>query len=83
MVPQQMHPQQMVPVMHPGMQYPAPAYQLNYMMPGYLTVPEVRQPGESIWNVLAREVARGLFKSAGHTVSHFMDTHPFMEPPKG
>jgi hypothetical protein len=54
-------------------QYPAPAYQLNYMMPGYLSAPEVRHEGEGLLPVLGREVIRSVFKALGHSVSHFFD----------
>lgn len=53
--------------------FPAPSYQLNYMMPGYLTQPEQRVQGESVWAVLGRSIVRALGKSFGHTVSHFFD----------
>jgi hypothetical protein len=70
---QQMQYQQVV-------HHPAPMYQLNYMMPGYLSVPEERLPGESLWGVLLREVFRSMFKALGHSVSHFFDARPLREP---
>lgn len=61
--------------------HPAPTYQLNYMMPGYLTTPEIRQPGESMWSVLFREIARSVLKSMGHSVAHFFDSRPMGPTP--
>ena len=61
-------------------QHPAPTYQLNYQMPGYLSVPEVREAGEGLLAVLFREVLRSMFKATGHSVSHFFDTRPFRQP---
>ena len=60
-------------------QHPAPMYQLNYMMPGYLSVPELRMPGESVWSVLLREIFRSMFKAFGHAVSHFFDVRHLKE----
>jgi len=60
-------------------QYPATNYQLNYQMPGYLSVPEERQPGEGIMPVLGREVFRSMFKAVGHSVSHFFDVRPMRD----
>ena len=74
-VPQQWQPQQ-VPQQWQPMQHAAPGYQLNYMMPGYLSTPEERQPGESMWAVLFREIFRSVFKAAGHSGAHFFDTRP-------
>lgn len=69
------------PVQHPAYGYPAPSYQLNYMMPGYLTVPEMRVPGQSLFGLLGREALRSMGKSLGHTISNFFDVHPFRLPP--
>ena len=81
MVPQQ-HQQQM-PVMH-GTWYPAPTYQFNHGIPNYLSMPEPRAPGESVWFSLMREILRGLIKSFGHTVAYFVDTTPVKRlPPPG
>lgn len=55
------------------MVHPASTYQLNYQMPAYLSVPEERQPGESIWSVLGREILRSMFKATGHAVAHHFD----------
>lgn len=63
------------------LQYPAPAYQLQYLMPGYLTVPEQRTVGGSIWRLLGREVIRAIAKAMGHTVANFFDTNPLRLPP--
>jgi hypothetical protein len=71
------HPQQPV---HPG-QYPASTYQLNYHVPGYLSVPEVRTYQGSFWGTLFREVARALGKAAGHTAAAYFDSQPFRIPP--
>jgi len=66
---------------HPSMGYPAPMYQLQYLVPGYLSVPEARRPGQSVWAMLGREVIRALGKAVGHTIANFFDTHPFRLPP--
>lgn len=85
MVPQapqtlmQQHMQQVPMAM--GHWHPAPTYQFNHGIPHYLTTPEPHHPGESIWIVLLRELVRGLFKSAGHTVSYFFDTNPVKRLP--
>lgn len=64
----------------PGAQHhPAPMYQLNYQMPGYLSVPEERQPGERLRAVLLREVLRSVFKALGHALAHFFDTRQLKE----
>lgn len=72
--------QQMMMVPQQGTYYPAPTYQLSYGIPQYLSVPEPRMPGESVWNVLFREILRGLLKSTGHTASSFFDRTPLMLP---
>lgn len=72
-------PQQQQQVIYGAAQHPAPMYQLNYMMPGYLSVPEERQPGEGLWGVLLREVFRSIFKALGHSVSHFFDSRPIRD----
>jgi hypothetical protein len=56
-----------------GVHHPAPMYQLNYMMPPYLSVPEIQMAGETIWSVLLREILRSMFKALGHAVAHFFD----------
>lgn len=63
--PQQFY-QQMMPV--------------NYQMPAYLSVPEVREVGESFWAVLARTVLRSIGKSLGHSVANMFDTVPLGPP---
>lgn len=82
---QQMQPIQPQPMMGPvqmaGPWYPAATYQFNHGIPGYLSVPEPRLPGESVWTVLLREILRGIIKSAGHTVSYFVDQTPMRNPP--
>jgi hypothetical protein len=65
----------------PGALYPAQQFQLNYMMPGYLTAPEQRAPGESVWSVVLREVLRAIFKSVGHTIAHHFDANTLKGPP--
>jgi len=49
---------------------------VEYRMPGYLSVPEPRTKTASVWTVLSREIARSMFKSAGHTLANFWDTTP-------
>lgn len=58
---------------------PATMWQLNYAMPSYLSTPEIRHPGESIWSVLLREVLRAIGKAVGHSVSHFFDARVLKE----
>lgn len=76
------YPQPPQPYSYP---YPPPPqntggqYHLNYMMPAYLSVPEVRRPGQSIWAILGRESVRAIGKSFGHTIAHFFDVNPFRE----
>lgn len=77
--PGQQQAQQGAPFIQ-GPWYPAPTYQLSYGIPAYLTMPEPRAPGESVWSVLLRELLRGVLKSSGHTMSHFFDTTPFRQP---
>jgi hypothetical protein len=79
-------PQMMVPMQMQGAYYPAATYQFNHGIPGYLSVPEPRLPGESVWAVLLREILRGIIKSAGHSVSYFVDQHSLKNlppPPSG
>lgn len=71
--------QQQVPLAIQGPWYPAPTYQLSYGIPAYLSTPEPKAPGESVWAVLIRELLRGVLKASGHTVSHFFDTTPFRQ----
>jgi hypothetical protein len=70
---------QAAPMVH-GQYHPAPTYQLAYGIPQYLSHPEPMAPGESVWNVLFREVLRGMFKSTGHTVASFFDRTPLRVP---
>jgi hypothetical protein len=56
--------------------HPASTYQLNYVVPGYLSVPEPRADGESVWRVLGRLVLRAILKALGQELAHFADTHP-------
>jgi hypothetical protein len=56
--------------------HPASTYQLNYVVPGYLSVPEPRADGESIWRLLGRLVLRAVLKALGQELAHFADTHP-------
>ncbi len=58
---------------------PATVWQLNYAMPSYLTSPEIRHPGESIWHVLCRELLRAVGKAVGHSLAHFFDARVFKE----
>lgn len=72
--------QQQHPTMYQGhAQYPAPMYQLNYQMPGYLTVSEERLPGESLWVVVALEIVRSLIKAFGHSLAHAVDVRRIRE----
>lgn len=73
---QQQQPVQVLP--SAGVQ-PATMWQLNYAMPSYLTTPEIRHPGESIWLVLLREVLRATGKAIGHAVAHFFDARALKE----
>jgi len=66
----------------PPQQHYGGQYQLNYMMPAYLSVPEARHPGQSIWAILGRESIRAIGKSFGHTIAHFFDMNPFRLPPE-
>lgn len=50
---------------------------MNMAVPKYLSVPEPRRKDTSIWTLLARELIRSIFKSAGHTVANFWDHTPF------
>lgn len=61
--------------------YPAQRFELNYTMPGYLTVPEERGEGEGLIAVLLREVIRAIFKAIGHTVAHSFDMRPMTHGP--
>ena len=75
----QPHPQAMQPYypQQPGPQFPAAQYQLNYQVPGYLTVPEDRADGEGLMSVLFREMCRGTGKAAGQVLAHFFDVRTF------
>ena len=50
---------------------------VNFHMPAYLSVPEIQMDGEGIFPVLGREVARGLLKAFGHSISSFFDNRPW------
>lgn len=81
MVPQQQFNQQMqVPVMPYGYQQMMP---VNYQMPGYLTVPEMKAPEQSFWGFALRTVFRSMGKSAGHSIAHLFDTVPLGPPLPG
>lgn len=54
---------------------------VNYQMPGYLSVPEVRHPAESFWTFLGRTIFRAMGKSFGHSIAHLFDTVPLGTPP--
>ncbi len=83
--PPQQQAQYAQPQYHPQMMqgpwHPAPTYQFNHGIPNYLTTPEPIAPGESIWSALFRELFRGIVKSAGHTMSYFVDTNPMRRLP--
>jgi hypothetical protein len=57
-----------------GAVYPATHYQINHMVPEFLTAPEERAPGEGLWPVLGREILRAVFKSLGLAIARFFDT---------
>lgn len=78
-VPTQQQQQVHVPVMPNAQVHAAPYWQLNYTMPAYLSTPEIRHPGESMWAVLLREILRGMAKALGHSVAHFFDSRPMKE----
>jgi hypothetical protein len=67
---------------------PVPGFQqmmpVNFHIPQYLTVREDRRPGESIFQMLGREIFRSMGKSVGHTLGNFFDTTPLFgrEPPE-
>lgn len=68
-------------------QGPAPVANMmpvNFHIPQYLTVREERQPGESVFRMLGRELFRSMGKSIGHTLGNFFDTTPLIwkDPPK-
>lgn len=67
------------PVPQYAVQNPGRLYHLNYEMPGYLSVPEERMPGESLQQVLLREVIRSVLKAMGHAISHFFDARRIKE----
>lgn len=54
---------------------------VNYQMPAYLTVPEERFAGDSLFVVLFRTIFRSVLKAGGHSFSHFWDTMPMGRPP--
>lgn len=64
-----------------GIQQAPTGYQammpVNFHMPAYLSVPEIQSADEGILPVLGREVARGLLKAFGHSLSTFFDNRPW------
>lgn len=54
---------------------------MDMYVPKYLSTPEPRAPGQSVWAVLGREVMRGVMKAAGHTVASYWDRTPIGEKP--
>lgn len=82
---QQPPAQQMVPQQYAQQPYPYPVVvtqpvqmmPTNYGMPAYLTTPEERQPDESIWGPLGREVFRSMGKAFGHSLARFFDVTAF------
>lgn len=58
--------QQMVPV--------------NYQMPQYLSVPEVRYEGQGFVGLMGRVALRSVMKSLGHSMAHLFDTTPLGGP---
>lgn len=77
---QQQVPQQMM-MQQPQHWHPAPTYQFQHGLPNYLSVPEPRMHGETIWQVLLRELVRGAIKAFGHTLAYFIDTTPMRKQP--
>lgn len=75
------HPQMYAQQASQQHHYPAPSYQLNYQVPGYLSVPEVRTYGGSVWGILGREAVRAALKAMGHTIAAYFDMNPFRLPP--
>ena len=65
---QQQQMQQMMP------NFPASTYQLNYISPPFLSQPEVRRDGETMWAVLGRETVRSMLKAAGQAFAHHFDS---------
>jgi hypothetical protein len=60
----------------PATVHAASTYQLNYVVPAYLSVPEPQREGESLWRVLGRLILRAILKALGQELAHFADTHP-------
>lgn len=82
-MPQPAAPQAVQPQAHfmPGAPvHPAQTWQLNYSSPPFLSTPEMKQPGETIWAVLFREVLRAMLKGAAHAAAHFFDARPLKGP---
>lgn len=65
-----------------GAVQPATTWQLNYTSPPFLSNPEMKQPGETIWAVLFRELLRATFKGMAHAAAHFFDTRVLKGPPE-
>jgi len=49
---------------------------VNFQMPAYLTVPQQREPGESLISLLFKNLFRSMMKAGGHSFAHFWDTVP-------
>lgn len=61
-------------VMLPQVPQPLP---VDYRMPYYLTVPEVRGEDEGIGPVICRTLLRGGLKGIAQSLAHLIDTTPF------
>lgn len=85
---QQQMNQPLVKPMYPQAQQQAPQMQVgyqqmmpvNYQMPAYLSVPEVRYEGEGFMVLLWRTVIRSVGKAIGHSISNLFDTTPLGPP---
>ena len=60
--------------------HPAQTYQLSYVSPAFLSVPEERHPGETLFSVLCREIFRSMLKALGHALANFFDTRIWKTP---
>ena len=61
--------------------YPAQTWQVGNAMPAYLTVEDVRQPGENWFFAMLLNIIRGIIKAASHSTARYADITPFRELP--
>lgn len=73
---QALHQGQRVPISTPGTYQSPQMMAMDMSIPKYLTAPEPLEEGQSVWNILGREVLRGVMKAAGHTMASFWDRTP-------